>query len=260
MSHKTGDIIKKLFLGGTCNESSWRDELIKMLEIDYFNPVVDDWTPACMAEEIRQRESCDFCLYVITPKMTGVYSIAEVIDDSNKRPQSVIFCILHDDEGESFNGWQLKSLIQVGKMVERNGGAFLGDLKSIASFVNISGTKTMENKMKKTLRNSKERDAMASAKDTSLVGNTDNFQLLFKASSESEGWMKSTKAMDCGNGCLVQATTQQRNPDGLSYAIAEALSFVPHVKIVPDENNGRKLEAVEFECVASEILSAETKK
>lgn len=31
---------KRVFLGGTCNESTWRDELIKKLKIDYFNPVV----------------------------------------------------------------------------------------------------------------------------------------------------------------------------------------------------------------------------
>jgi len=31
-------------------------------------------------------------------------------------------------------------------------------------------------------------------------------------------------------GCVVQVTTQQRNPDG-SYAVAEALTFVPGVHI-----------------------------
>ena len=59
----------------------------------------------------------------------------------------------------------------------------------------------------------------------------DLFKLLSKASSKSEGWMKSTKAFDTGKGCLVQITTQQRNPDG-SYAVAEALSLVPGVKIL----------------------------
>ena len=37
----------KVFLGGTCNNSKWRDKLIPMLNIDYFNPVVDDWTEEC---------------------------------------------------------------------------------------------------------------------------------------------------------------------------------------------------------------------
>ena len=53
--------------------------------------------------------------------------------------------------------------------------------------------------------------------------------------------MKSTKAMEVSGGCVVQVTTQQRNPDG-SYAVAEALTFVPGVKIEPDVNNGRKLQ------------------
>lgn len=126
----------KVFLGGTCNESTWRDEIITMLKVDYFNPVVDDWTPDCMAEEIRQREECDVCLYVITPKMTGVYSIAEVIDDSNKRPKRTIFVGLHDDGDKKFTEGQWKSLETVAEMVRRNGGAVLDSLKSAALHLN----------------------------------------------------------------------------------------------------------------------------
>ena len=95
--------------------------------------------------------------------------------------------------------------------------------------------------MSKTLHNSEVSEARQNVKDIRVVGNGDLFQLLAKASSEEEGWMKSTKAMQISNnGCLVQVTTQQRNLDG-SYAVAEALSFVPGVKIADDENNGRKL-------------------
>ena len=126
----------KVFLGGTCNESTWREGLIKALKIGYFNPVVDDWTPDCMEEEIKQREECDFCLYVITPKMTGVYSIAEVVDDSNKRPMKTIFCVLPTDENLSFTDGQMKSLNQVGKMVKANGGNWFGDLLTVAEFLN----------------------------------------------------------------------------------------------------------------------------
>ena len=35
--------MKKVFLGGTTNDSNWRDLLIKKIKIDYFNPVVKDW-------------------------------------------------------------------------------------------------------------------------------------------------------------------------------------------------------------------------
>ena len=128
---------KKVFLGGTCNESTWRDELIDALKIDYFNPVVDDWTPDCMTEEIRQRTLCNYCLYVITPEMTGVYSIAEVVDDSNKRPEKTVFCVLESANGLSFTDGQMKSLNSVGEMVKRNGGHFSPSLKHVAAWLNI---------------------------------------------------------------------------------------------------------------------------
>ena len=81
----------------------------------------------------------------------------------------------------------------------------------------------------------------ASLPDMKTIGNGDLWQLLCKASSKNEGWMKSTKAMDVRSGCLVQVTTQQLSPDGRSYALAEAITFVPGVRILNDENNGRKL-------------------
>jgi len=128
--------MKKVFLGGTCNESKWRNRLIVWLEIDYFNPVVDDWNNDCMAEEIKQRDECDYCLYVITPKMTGVYSIAEVIDDSNKRPEKTIFCVLSDDGDTSFSKHQLKSLKQVWLMAFNNGAQCFVDLKEVSIYLN----------------------------------------------------------------------------------------------------------------------------
>lgn len=126
----------KVFLGGTCAESTWRNDLIPQLNIDYFNPVVDDWTPECQAEEIKQREECDHCLYFITPRMQGVYSIAEVVDDSNKRPEKTVFAFVPEDGEFTFDTGQLKSLSQVGKMVQENGGTWLMSLDSVADYLN----------------------------------------------------------------------------------------------------------------------------
>ena len=125
----------KVFLGGTCNGSRWRDELIPKLKCDYFNPVVPDWTSECYEEELRQRAECDFVLYVITSDMTGVYSIAEVVDDSNKRPQKTIFCVLYDTFS-SLEKAQVKSLKAVEKMVINNGAIYAEDLDSVAHFLN----------------------------------------------------------------------------------------------------------------------------
>lgn len=95
--------------------------------------------------------------------------------------------------------------------------------------------------MEKTLFNSDVSGARKNVADLKVFGNGDMFQLLCKASSQAEGWMKSTKAMEIpGCGCVVQVTTQQKNLDG-SYAVAEALTFVPGVKVVGDAQNGRRL-------------------
>lgn len=134
----------KVFLGGTCNESNWRETLIDKLKIDYFNPVVDDWNEECYLNELKERKICDYCLYVITPLMTGVYSIAEVVDDSNKKPEKTIFCILDsdvtvDNELKVFDKGQMKSLRKVGIMVENNGGHFFNSLTEVAEFLNMKG-------------------------------------------------------------------------------------------------------------------------
>ena len=84
--------------------------------------------------------------------------------------------------------------------------------------------------MEKTLHNSTVSGAKKNVKDLKVIGNGDCFQLIAKASSKAERWMKSTKAMEVHGGCVVQVTTQQVNPDGSS-AVAEALCFVPGVSV-----------------------------
>jgi len=128
----------KVFLGGTCNESTWRNKMMEYLTqegVEYFNPVVPDWTEACMAQEVQERETCDFVLYTITPKMTGVYAIAEVVDDSNKRPARTILVLLREDEDLHFPKGQWKSLGAVAKMVTRNGGRVFYNLESAAKYI-----------------------------------------------------------------------------------------------------------------------------
>lgn len=77
----------------------------------------------------------------------------------------------------------------------------------------------------KTLNVENTRDAQDKVSDIKVKGKPDVWQLICKASSEKEGWMKSTKAMDLPNGVLIQVSTQQGNN------IAEALEFVPGISI-----------------------------
>jgi pyruvate/2-oxoglutarate dehydrogenase complex dihydrolipoamide acyltransferase (E2) component len=82
----------------------------------------------------------------------------------------------------------------------------------------------------KMLDISEVKGAKANISDLKVYGDGDTFALLCKASSQDQGWMKSTKVCNLPNGCIVQVTTQQKNPDG-SYAVAEALTFVPGINM-----------------------------
>jgi hypothetical protein len=128
--------MKKVFLGGTCNGSLWRNDVIEKLKMRYYDPAGEDWTPEMMEEELKQREECDFCLYVLTPKMEGFYSVAEIIDDSNKRPGKTIFNFINKDEGKTFSDVQIKSLKQVAKMVKENGAKYFETLQEVIDFLN----------------------------------------------------------------------------------------------------------------------------
>ena len=83
----------------------------------------------------------------------------------------------------------------------------------------------------KTLNVTDVAGAKAAINDIQVFGNGDLWALVSKASSQSQGWMKSCKAMEIpGCGVCIQVTTQQRNPDG-SYAVAEAVTFVPGARV-----------------------------
>ncbi len=90
--------------------------------------------------------------------------------------------------------------------------------------------------MEKTLGNTTASQAKVNVKDIVFWGNGDTFKLISKASSQNEGWMKSTKALEIeGYGCIVQVSTQQGNN------VAEAITFVPGVKIEESFNSNENV-------------------
>lgn len=128
----------KVFLGGTCASSTWREELIPQLgeNVETFNPVVPNWTPECQAEEDMHRETDDICLYVITPEGEGFYSFVEVTDDSNKRPEKTVLCVLTEANGKKFEGHMLKCVLKTMKLVAKNGVVVFDNLEALANFLN----------------------------------------------------------------------------------------------------------------------------
>ncbi len=88
----------------------------------------------------------------------------------------------------------------------------------------------------KSLGNTDTNTAKSNVKDIVFWGDGDTFKLISKASSEVEGWMKSTKAMQVGKlGCVIQVTTQQGDN------IAEALTYVPGARIVETKDKAGKV-------------------
>lgn len=86
--------------------------------------------------------------------------------------------------------------------------------------------------MTKTLSNTTASQTKDNVSDLVFWGNGDAWKLLGKASSKKEGWMKSSKAYEIeGSGCVVQVTTQQGTN------VAEAVTFVPNVKIEETKND-----------------------
>lgn len=97
---------EKIFLGGTTAGSKWRDQLIPELEkrgFSYYNPVVPEWTAMDqLRENLEKDEICDSHLYILSPEMKGVYSVAEIIDSAwevaNSGMGSMMFGILGKEE------------------------------------------------------------------------------------------------------------------------------------------------------------------
>lgn len=138
-----------VFLGGICNGSTWREELISKLDtslVDAFNPVVTDWNKEAQENEIWHRINDDLCLYVITPELTGFYSIAEVIDDSNKRPEKTIFCVLEEANGKQFDKSQMKGFLMIQKMIVENGGTCCSNIDEVANYLNNYQNQPLNNK------------------------------------------------------------------------------------------------------------------
>lgn len=114
---------ERIFLGGTCAGSTWRDELIPELDkrgYSYFNPVVPDWTAEMQLIESKEKEEyCDSHLYVLTPEMKGLFSVAEIINSAwqaaNLGTGSMIFGILGKEEDWGTSMWT--SLLAIKDMV-----------------------------------------------------------------------------------------------------------------------------------------------
>lgn len=133
--------MNRIFLGGTCAGSTWRDELIeglKKYKCEWFNPVVKDWTPECQAiEEDEKNNKCNVHLYVITPEMQGVYSIAEIINSCwqaqvyGTKVNHVVFCVMGYWNEKQLNSFRATLSLCQNIAPERFAGAIINNVSEI---------------------------------------------------------------------------------------------------------------------------------
>lgn len=132
----------KVFLGGTCNGSKWREEtVIPQLTIDYFDPNLPpgvSWDAEKQQIEELEKANSDIKLYYLTPESESLYSVAEVVDDSNKVPEKVIY-FFGNYAGKEFNEHQEKRLIKVGKLIESNGAKWAKTTDELIQMLNTLG-------------------------------------------------------------------------------------------------------------------------
>ena len=131
----------KVFLGGTCSGWKWRDKLQPLLKCQYYNPIIENWSEADRLREVHERETSDYVLYGITNGIKGVYSIAEVVDDSNKRPEKTLFLNLYKADDRDFTKKMSHSLKAVENLLKSNGVKVFDSIESVAEFLNNEQSK-----------------------------------------------------------------------------------------------------------------------
>lgn len=130
------NVEKKVFLGGTCAGPDWREYVKSKLKIPYFDPIVKNWNREAQEEESRQKLICKYNLYVITPYMKGCYSIAEMVDDSNKIPDDTIVCILTKYKDKEFGLHEKKSFDMILRLLKLNGTKVFTNLDDTINYIN----------------------------------------------------------------------------------------------------------------------------
>lgn len=124
--------MKRVFLGGT-RESKWRDELIPMLKIDYFNPnkIESGNTLTSRLEAsslfLDERNRSDFVLFVIAPETNSlIKDVAEAVHYSSRHPSKTIYYSIFTFENSEW----------VDCLIEDDGSKVFLSLKEVADYLN----------------------------------------------------------------------------------------------------------------------------
>jgi len=125
----------KIFLGGMLYNGKTRS-IIKDSKIKCVNMFNEYPTLETITEEVILRKECDYILYLISPHMCCIATIAEAVDDVNNVPKKVIFCVHTGISRKDFTDEELCSLGTVTALIARRGGTCLFSLEQVANYLN----------------------------------------------------------------------------------------------------------------------------
>ncbi len=122
-----------VFMGGTCANSTWRADLIKMLNdnVPYFDPQVADWTPEDAAREDACKPVAGINLFVITGDSLGTYSGWEICEEAHRAPEKLIFCTVGELPAN-----QVKGIAKIKKGLIAKGARVCETLEEVAELIN----------------------------------------------------------------------------------------------------------------------------
>lgn len=130
----------KVFLIPTDKSYGWRDSLKKNADIEFYDVVsTQDQATSGNLELLQEnREQCDYLLYVITPQLSDLDIISQLVDDANKNPGKTLFCFTENEGDKKFNSHQIKSLKAIGNMVNNNGARWIERFEGVISFLRLN--------------------------------------------------------------------------------------------------------------------------
>lgn len=122
-----------VFLGGTCANSTWRTDLISLLNdnVPYFDPQVADWTPADAEREDACKPVAGINVFVITGDALGTYSGWEICEEAHRTPEKLVFATV----GELPEN-QVKGITKIKKALVAKGCRVCDSLEEIAEIIN----------------------------------------------------------------------------------------------------------------------------
>ena len=127
----------RVFLGGTSSdESTWREEFIPLLEIDFRNPPTRAPNESPGEKDLKElKNNCDIHLYVLTSDMKDSYPFAELMESAIDRRNITILHIIPDGCTDQ----QMTSMKRLMLSVKEKGTIteIVGGLSEVAKVINL---------------------------------------------------------------------------------------------------------------------------